>query len=405
MSVRPLWLAFGGDAVSFAVVTAPPRWFGSAAVLILFSLMGCNKQARPTLMADMAKKEITVSQLRAVNYEYAARFGHAVAARTHEIIVATEDRDVVQHALRWRTWAQPQARVASFDQDPLVALIELWILADQQHQFFTVGGGSAWFGAQQEHAQATTLALRQKAEALMADTMTPDALRTIRETKRDWVATHPIEGKLVSRPTARADLANLVPPRQSGTLRAVPSMQESLGDMNDRITILSDQAPTEARWQAEFLVASLFDDRLYGEHLDTVVGSLEEMTGFLDTFEETAARQTAAIFDGIESERVMIFDAMERERAEILAALTEEREAILSGVDSQLSSTTSNMDEVARGLIDDTTAELDGVARGLIDHFFIRLAQFLVIVGVCALLYRWVTRRRRNAVVDHDRTE
>ena len=136
-----------------------------------------------------------------------------------------------------------------------------------------------------------------------------------------------------------------------------------------------------------------------------MVGSLERMTGFLDTFEETAASQTAAIFDGIESERVMIFDAMERERAEILAAITEEREAILSGVDSQLSTTTSNIDEVARGLIDDTTAELDGVARGLIDHFFIRLAQFLVIVALGALLFRWVTRRRRNAVVDHDRTE
>ena len=182
-------------------------------------------------------------------------------------------------------------------------------------------------------------------------------------------------------------------------------MQESLGDMNDRITILTDQAPTEARWQAEYLVASLFDDRLYGEHLDTVVGSLDRMTGFLDSFEETTERQTAAIFDGIESERVMIFDAIERERAEILTALADEREAILSGVDSQLSSTTSSIDEVARGLIDDTTDELDGVGRGLIDHFFIRLAQFVVIIGLGALLFRWATRRRRNAVVDHERTE
>ena len=356
-------------------------------------------------MASMAKEEITVSQLRANNYEYAARFGHAVAARARDIIENTEDRDVIDHALRWRMWALPQARAASFAQDPLVALIELWILADQQHQFFTVGVGSAWFGPQQERAQATTFALKEQAAQLMADTMSPDALRTIRETKRDWVEENPIERELVFRPRARADLANLLPPQHGGgTLRAVPSMQESLGDMNDRITILTDQGPVEARWQAEYIVASLFDDRLY-EDVDTVGGSLDRMTGFLDTFEETAARQTDAIFDAIESERVMIFNAIERERAEILAAVADERETILSAVDSQLTSTTSSIDEVARGLIDDATVEIDGVGRGLIDHFFIRLAQFLVVVGLGALLYRWMTRRRRNAVVDHERTE
>jgi hypothetical protein len=374
-------------------------------LIFVVTLVGCNKEARPTLMANMAKKEIAVGQLRAIDYEYAARFGHAVAACVHEIVTATDDPEVVQHALRWRMWAMPQARAAAFDQDPLKALIELWILADQQHQFFTSGEGQAWFGEQQPRAQATTLELKAKAELLMSQTMTSGALRAIQEAKRNWVETHPIEGELVSRPTARADLANLVPPRQSGTLQAVASIQETVGDMNDRITILTEQAPVEARWQAEYLVASLFDDRLHGD-LNTVVGSLERMTGFLDSFEETTARQTAAIFDGIERERVMVFDAIERERAEILAALTDEREAILRGVDSQLSKTTSNMDAVARGLIDDATVELDGVGRGLIDHFFIRLSQVLVLVSLGILLFRWLTRRRKDAVVEHhDRTE
>lgn len=87
------------------------------------------------------------------------------------------------------------------------------------------------------------------------------------------------------------------------------------------------------------------------------------------------------------------------------SSCVDELRKILSGVDSQLSSATLSIDEVARGLIDDTTAELDGVGRGLIDHFFVRLAQFLVIVGLGTLLYRWATHRRRSAVVDHDRTE
>ena len=127
-------------------------WRCAALLVVVALVSGCNKQPKPTLMANMAKKEITVSQLRAIDYEYAARFGHAVAASAHEIVTEAEDADVVEHALRWRMWATPQARAAAFAQDPLTALIELWILASQQHQFFAVGEGKTWFGAQQQHA-------------------------------------------------------------------------------------------------------------------------------------------------------------------------------------------------------------------------------------------------------------
>lgn len=86
-------------------------------------------------MANMAKKAVTVRQIRAVDDEYAARFGHVVAACVHEMVAATEDADVVLHAFRSRMWAMPQARAAAFDQDQLTGLIELRILADRHHQF------------------------------------------------------------------------------------------------------------------------------------------------------------------------------------------------------------------------------------------------------------------------------
>lgn len=44
--------------------------------------------------------------------------------------------------------------------------------------------------------------------------------------------------------------------------------------------------------------------------------------------------------------------------------------------------------------------------RILIVHFFVCLLQFLVIVALGVLVFRWVTRRRKDAVADHnDRTE
>jgi len=345
-------------------------------------------------MANMAKREITVSQLRAIDYEYAARFGAAVAASATDIVDATEDAAIVEHALRWRMWALPQARAASFDQDPLTALIELWILAGQQHQFFSVGNGSTWFGDQQERATATTRQLRDKVEGLMAETMSASAYAAIKENKRDWVETHPIEGQLVARPTARADLASLVPPKQMSTFRAVVSLQEVVGDMNDRITILTAQAPVEARWQAEYLVTALLKDDVR-EGVDTLVGSLRTMTEFIEAFEETASTQTEAIFKSIQDERVMIFESVEKERAEILGALEAERASILSAVDSQLSTVTAEVDRVGRGLINQATGELDTVGRGLIDYFFLRLLEVLALVGIATLVV-WVVKRKRR---------
>ncbi len=279
-------------------------------------------------MANMAKREVTVTQLRAINYEYAARFGAAVAATAADIVAATEDPEVVEHALRWRMWALPQARAASFGQDPLASLIELWILASQQYEFFSSGNGRAWFGDQQQDAIATSEQLQHRAEALMSEAMSSNALASIKQTKGGWVQTHPIEGNLVARPTARADLASLVPPQQMGTLRAVGSLQEVVGDMNDRITILTAQAPVEARWQAEYLVAALFEESVRHD-MDTVVESLRTMTEFVGGLEETLAVQTETIFESIQDERVMVFEAVERERAEIIGAIQGERSSIL----------------------------------------------------------------------------
>ncbi|MBW2211959.1 MAG: hypothetical protein JRG67_13125, partial [Deltaproteobacteria bacterium] len=84
------------------------------------------------------------------------------------------------------------------------------------------------------------------------------------ENGRAWVDEHPIEGQLFVRPTAGADLAGLVPETKQGGLKAVASLEETFRDLNDRITILTVQMPVEARWQAEYLTNSLFEERVQG---------------------------------------------------------------------------------------------------------------------------------------------
>lgn len=347
------------------------RAYAPVVILAAAFAFGCNTApAKPSLMANMAKDELTVYQLRAMDYEYASRFAQLVSASVVDIVETTNDLAVRERALQWRMWAMPQARAAAFDQDPFAGLIELSVLARQQHQFFAVGNGKGWFGDQQSRALETTLHLEQESERLLSDVMSQDQFERMTDVVSKWVEDHPIEGQLFVRPTARADLATLVTEEQHGGLKAMGSMEETLRDMSDRVTILSTQMPIEVRWQAEYLVEALFEDRVH-DRIDSIVGSMGEMTAFLDDFEGTLSAQTQTLLEGFERERIIVFEAVESERIEVLAAIENERESILDKLDSQLTT---------------ATAELDSVGRGLIDHFFVRLIEVLVIMGIVVIL-------------------
>ena len=356
-----------------------------AAGLLVGSAFGCNTTPdKPSLMANMAKDDVTVYQLRAMDYEYASRFAQLVAACALDIASKSTGSKAREQAYQWRMWAMPQARAAAFDQDPLAGLIELWILADQQHQFFTEGNGKDWFGEQRDCAARTTQALAQAADELMVTVMSPSEVDRMREVGHSWVDRNPIEGQLFVRPTARADLASLVPQEKHGGLKAVGSMEETLRDLSDRVTILSVQTPAEVRWQAEYLVNSLFEDEVH-HRIDSMIGSMSDMADFLDTVDVTLSAQTATLLGGIERERITVFEAIESERTAILAAIENERESILGKLDTQIAS---------------ATTQLENTGKGLIDYFFVRFIEVLAAVGVVAfltvLLVLLVLRKRRS---------
>ena len=88
-------------------------------VTLLALASGCSTAPpKPSLMANMAKDEWTVAQLRAVDYEFSSRFGQLVAACATEVVEHTDDPKIHDRAYQWRMWAAPQARSAAFDQDP-----------------------------------------------------------------------------------------------------------------------------------------------------------------------------------------------------------------------------------------------------------------------------------------------
>ena len=340
-------------------------------VILSAQASGCARApSKPPLMANLVKDEVTVRQLRAIDYEYASRFGQLVASTAQNIVENTEDARVRDKAYRWRMWASPTARASAFDQDPFAGMLELWALAVQQRHYLTEGRGKDAFGEQQDKAIDTARNLELKIEELAAWVMTEERFQTIGLQVDEWVATHPIEEPFFVRPSARADLAALVPDQTQGGLKAVGSIEDTFRDLNDRLTILTVQVPDEARWQAEYLTNALFEER-FQEPADSLVEAVEDITLFLEDFDDVLGAQTAAFLSGIEQERIAVFDTIAKQSEDVIAAIEEERDNVVAAIDTQLLS---------------ATAELDKVGRGLIDHFFIRLIQVLAVVGVGVFL-------------------
>jgi len=329
--------------------------------------LGCkNASSKPTLMANTAKAEISVYQLRALDYELASLFAQVVAACVEEITAGDIDDTTRHRASQWRLWASPQARFAAFDQDPLAGAVELWVLAAQQHDYFRDGGGKDWFGPEHECVPQVTESLERDAEELAATVIRDDQLINITERVRDWAEAHPIEGALLVRPTARGDLAKFFRVENQGALKAVGSLEEVVRDINDRLSILTVQLPVESRWHAEYLVESLFEEQFKGP-ASSLLAATGEITAFLGEFEGTLNNQVEALLDGVRLERVVVFDAIEEERQMILSALEQERIGIVADLEQRADAATTRVEEMGKGLI---------------DHFFERLVQVLIAMGV-----------------------
>jgi len=365
--------------------TAPTSLLLALAALFS-SLVGCSTiPAKPSLMANMAQQDVTVAQLRAMDYEYAARFAQLVSTSVLDIVEASDQLAVFDYAYQWQMWAAAQARAASFDRDPFAGMLELWTLAGQQHAHFTEGGGKDAFGGEQAKAIDTTERLEREIRTLAMGVMEPEAFENLSVKVDAWIDKHPIEGRLFVRPTARADLAALVPAEKQGGLKAVGSIEDTFRDLNDRLAILTAQMPVEARWQVEYLTNSLFEERLEAP-IDDLVVTMANINGFLDQFEVTVDGQVSTLLEAVESERIAVFEAIAEERAMVLTAIEQERVSVMDKLDSQLLT---------------ATAGLNDVGKGLIDHFFVRLIEVLAVVGVATiltvLLVLVVLRKRRSS--------
>lgn len=350
-----------------------------AVVPFVTLLVACGgAPAKPALMAESTDVVVTVSQLRTLDYDFAARFTTLVTACANDIIAQSEEDTVRRSALLWKMNAVPAARSAAFHHDPLIALYDLWALTLQQRDYFAEGNGAALFGRHQRCAVAVSRQLCDDVlDVARGVTHTGDVSEIERRLEM-WAKINPIKSAPLVRRSAAADISALTPQAPHKGLQAVESLEETTRDLADRLTILSADLPTESRWQAEYLIHGIFEEHLE-EPSQRVVGAFDRVTSLLNEFEPFIDEQRESLLDSIEEERNAWIDAIGGAGKTLQDSVASERTTLLQSIH----------EEMVWGF-----AELETTGRTLVDHVFLRAVQFALILLVIALAGSLVARRR-----------
>ncbi|UCE02156.1 MAG: hypothetical protein JSW67_13025, partial [Candidatus Latescibacterota bacterium] len=292
---------------------------------ILYSLTGCSpKIASQTAFMKERGVEMTAHELRVRNYILAEYFAARVEESADQILEASSDSAVREDAILWKMHAIPAMQAASFFGDPLGALGSEVIFCVQMRQYFDDGYGKDVFGEQQDVAVATSVELEEAAYAA-AELALPSAdMDTIRVRIDRFAAANPIRSPRFKRSSDDPVLSRAFTEDTTvGGLRAASAMTEQMRDLSDRMALLTDYGPRQARWQVQYLREQV--PGMAATARDTVLAGLFPV---MDEFMRFMDLQRGLGFDLAQAERQVILETMASERLAATDLLVKERQAV-----------------------------------------------------------------------------
>jgi hypothetical protein len=351
-------------------------------------------------------------QIGLLLHEASLLFSRNVVATADEMGAGAPPLTVRRNALLWKMNAVPTIFLAASQEDPRFAVVDLWILAVQMHEFLSRGRGTALFGASQ--AAATETARRMEENAVrVARRAFPQRYAKAEQIVTKFAAAHPIESIYFIREPVTPYYLELL--REETGLFASIARAEGYAETATRLALFAVKyMPEIARWQVEL---TLLDAEHYPVVAETTsalgtmaraVGNFERLAIDLPkTLEserrallEDADRQRRESFRDLERMRHATFQDVSKEREATLAAVRGEREALLAAMRDEVSRT---LDQAGReraalaGAFPEIATRLGASAlphlKEAIDHLIIRIALLLAVAGAICVV-AWVLLRR-----------
>lgn len=320
-------------------------------LLLLLPLSGCSLLE---VKLDSQTTPLTQQELnmRLLTREYTQQFFSQVEQAADTIAANYDPQDKLNqsYVLLWKINAEEGLQRAAYQVSPTAALIDSWVFTEQMNQFFNSGAGSELFTTSDAKQVSQTLA--QEVDKLAKSLLKGSNYKATKQFVIDFAAQHPFEDlSFIRTPAYRAWLeANQI--SETEAVSTLGTMPEALGDVSDRLSLVSEQTPKLMTWKAQLIA---MNSSISGEQLTATLQSLqatsesfqdfvENNPEYMENLAEQMALQlqplvkdidarTAARLDQLSLERQALEEMVARERAEIALIVSAEREKFTQDLD------------------------------------------------------------------------
>ena len=297
----------------------------------------------------LTKQELN---MRIMTREYAQQFFAQVEQAADVLHERYESTDKVNQSyiLLWKINAEEGLQAAAYQVSPMAALIDTWVFSHQMNQFYSAGAGKGLFAT--DEATQVSAHLSKEVDKLAQSLLKKDVYVKTKVFVADFVEKYPFTDlSMIRTPAYRAWLAaNQISEEEAVT--TLGTMPEAIGDVSDRLSLVSEQTPKIMTWKAQLLAlnssasieqvnAALNSLKVTSESLKDFIDNnpeymrnlAEQMALKLQPLVEDIDQKTEERLFQLSEERQALELMVARERQEIAQIITNEREKFAQDLD------------------------------------------------------------------------
>ncbi len=348
---------------------------------LVTTLSGCSllEVKIDSQTVPLSKQELN---MRILTREYALQFFAQVEQAADVLQEQYDPNDKVNqsYVLLWKINAEEGLQAAAYQVSPMAALIDTWVFTHQMNQFYATGAGRDIFAT--DEAKQVSAHLANEVDQLAQSLLKKEVYDKTKLFVADFVRQYPFADlSMIRTPAYRAWLeANQI--SEEDAVTTLGTMPEALGDVSDRLSLVSEQTPKIMTWKAQLLALnSSASIEKVNAALNSLQVTADSMRDFIDNnpeymryLAEQMAVELQPLVDDIDQktqerlsqlgeERQALEEMVARERQEIALIITHEREKFAQ-----------DMDRVSQEVVNLAMTKLIELVKSTIVYFILFIA-------------------------------
>ncbi|MGQ4499211.1 chemotaxis protein [Vibrio parahaemolyticus] len=348
---------------------------------LVTTLSGCSllEVKIDSQTVPLTKQELN---MRILTREYALQFFAQVEQAADVLQEQYDPNDKVNqsYVLLWKINAEEGLQAAAYQVSPMAALIDTWVFTHQMNQFYATGAGRDIFAT--DEAKQVSAHLANEVNQLAQSLLKKEVYDKTKLFVADFVKQYPFADlSMIRTPAYRAWLeANQI--SEEDAVTTLGTMPEALGDVSDRLSLVSEQTPKIMTWKAQLLALnSSASIEKVNAALNSLQVTADSMRDFIDNnpeymryLAEQMAVELQPLVDDIDQktearlsqlgeERQALEEMVARERQEIALIITHEREKFAQ-----------DMDRVSQEVVNLAMTKLIELVKSTIVYFILFIA-------------------------------